>query len=642
MKNAIIAVTAILFVTTVVVAQNNGYIKSAAIKPRAGISNLYIYQPPKNLLIPPKMQALVLYQLKQAFYKKALPVKQVGDQYQFYFKAPDSVAVLMIGMVDGDKEEDDQNGLVIPRKEVVDNNSEAGYIVFLQNASGHRFAFEYVSLSGLLKGYAPYNLGIKVSDTHILQLYKTAYQLNPQLKKEDHYIDYLALLYQQKKDTVKSQLLAHANKLLLNKHEEKSWLNAVRIYNILKMEEEAMALKSNVLITFPNGEFAMQKYWEVFRESSNKTDETEASVLSAMHQYINRFNDTTGASKDLFYDKIITMSFNKRDLDIYAKYESLYHNADRLMSNNNWYAWRLSGRKLDNAGRELETAKLLSGKALRYIEGQLNSATLNDENYEALRSDYFKFTNTYALILYKLKQYDTAFYYQDIVYHADTRLNAGAILRYSAYAEKVKGATYAKAILEEHLQKGLDSPEMLQQLQAIYKQLNLPENTFIQLKKKNNLLAREKNNQAIKAKYGTTKAIDFSLKNLEGREVSLSSCLNKVVVLDFWATWCGPCRASFPAMQSLASQYKEDTSVVFLFIDVWENSSPQKMKAAALKLMQESNYHFNVLLDTNDKVATDYKVEGIPAKFVIDTKGHIVYMGKEVNDFSLIIEGAKE
>ncbi len=265
---------------------------------------------------------------------------------------------------------------------------------------------------------------------------------------------------------------------------------------------------------------------------------------------------------------------------------------------------------------------------------------LNNDLGHELQGTHNTFADTYALILYKLGQYDSAFYYQDAVYMQHGELDAGGLERYAVYAEKVKGANYARKVIEEQLLSGVNSPAMLSQLQSIYKQLNLPEDEFKKLQEKYNLVSRQKTAEAIKAKLGTTIAKNFTLKNILGEAVSLSSLKDKVVILDFWATWCGPCRASFPAMQEAVNKYKEDSTVAFLFIDVWENKAPKKMQEEAAKFIKDNKYSFNVLLDVDDKVITDYRVEGIPAKFVIDKKGNIVFMGNSSN-ISLEIENAR-
>ncbi|BAV07535.1 thiol:disulfide oxidoreductase related to ResA [Filimonas lacunae] len=124
------------------------------------------------------------------------------------------------------------------------------------------------------------------------------------------------------------------------------------------------------------------------------------------------------------------------------------------------------------------------------------------------------------------------------------------------------------------------------------------------------------------------KAPVFVLRNLEGTEVDLKQYQGKVVVLDFWATWCVPCKASFPAMQMAVDKYAADKNVVFLFIDTWEYT-PQAPVAAIKEYLEKKNLRFNVLLDEkspqtgNCEVVKKYGVDGVPAKFIIDKNGYI-------------------
>ena len=99
------------------------------------------------------------------------------------------------------------------------------------------------------------------------------------------------------------------------------------------------------------------------------------------------------------------------------------------------------------------------------------------------------------------------------------------------------------------------------------------------------------------------------------------------MILDFWATWCGPCKNSFPAMQKAANKYKNNTNVAFLFIDTWENAKDPK--PAVKKFIEERGYNFNVLFDLKDPVSNkcpvieSFGAKGIPAKYIIDKEGNI-------------------
>ena len=109
---------------------------------------------------------------------------------------------------------------------------------------------------------------------------------------------------------------------------------------------------------------------------------------------------------------------------------------------------------------------------------------------------------------------------------------------------------------------------------------------------------------------------DFTLQDLEGKPVSLSDYKGKVVFIDFWATWCPPCRASIPAVEKLYEQYKDDEDFVVLGINLQED------KDTILKFMKKQKMNYPVLL-SDKKVISNYKISSIPRFFIIDKNGEI-------------------
>ena len=112
-------------------------------------------------------------------------------------------------------------------------------------------------------------------------------------------------------------------------------------------------------------------------------------------------------------------------------------------------------------------------------------------------------------------------------------------------------------------------------------------------------------------------APDWKLKNLEGKTVELSEFRGKVVILDFWATWCIPCRVEIPRFVELQKQYADKGPVVIgVSLD---EQGPEVVK----KFVKQFGVNYPVVIG-NEKIADAYGIEGLPTTFVIDRHGRIV------------------
>ncbi len=115
------------------------------------------------------------------------------------------------------------------------------------------------------------------------------------------------------------------------------------------------------------------------------------------------------------------------------------------------------------------------------------------------------------------------------------------------------------------------------------------------------------------------RAAEFTLKDLDGNAVSLSSLRGKVVFLNIWATWCEPCREEMPSMETLYNEFKGNNDLVILAV-----SQDRRGKDVVKPYVEKNGYHFRVLLDPDDKLSETYDISGVPETFIIDRNGRIV------------------
>lgn len=406
---------------------------------------------------------------------------------------------------------------------------------------------------------------------------------------------------------------------------EENLLLARKLYNAMGNAGESQALEKDILKKFPKGimarDLAYDKIFGVKPEPA--IDIVEKDYLSWLKQYPAATYELKNREKYNFALLTLIQRFSK------TKQKEKVDTYLAQLSDPN-----LKAVALYNVGKDLMSSKEVLpaltyfGQALMLSKEAKESA--DPKTRKGFAAMYYgTIVNDYAAVL--LMNGQTA---ESIKLCADllvennyAGMNSQSLVLTLARALTLKGEQLnAFLALDKYLQNNPQSPEVLELCRDLYLKLNGGKSDFQQYL--NLLLADKQKAQMdhLKSVMVREKAPLFSLYNRKGERVNLSDYKGKLVVLDFWATWCVPCIQSFPGMQAVIDKYKGNKDVEFLFIDTWETKTDFEKNVN--DLIDKNNYTFNVLydkpLDQNEETAVKkYGVTAIPAKFIIDKNGDI-------------------
>lgn len=132
-------------------------------------------------------------------------------------------------------------------------------------------------------------------------------------------------------------------------------------------------------------------------------------------------------------------------------------------------------------------------------------------------------------------------------------------------------------------------------------------------------------------------APDFTLKSLDGTNLRLEEYRGQVVLLNFWASWCGPCRQEMPVLDKIHQRY-EDTGFAVLGVNVEGEAAP------AQEIVDKTDITFPVLIDAGQSVSELYELEAMPSTVVIDRDGMVRYVhrGYKPGDEAKYVEIVKQ
>lgn len=567
-------------------------------------------QPGKNLDLvyasEDEIEAFYAYMVGENNYPLDIDFSESDGQQKASIKIPDSAVAFAV---------------IIKADDTYDANDKKGYLVALYTENGEQISGSKSALSYFAITDGRY-YDIKGDAKQTMEILKTDLNSNPGLKSTWE-VPYLQLVY--KNDKSEREKLVRDYLDSLSKKTDPSELeyaSMMHLYDMMGQQTKYDSINAVTVEKFPKGSAARNAMYMHFDE---ETDLDKKSTILTNYLDLAKADNTS----DFMASTLAKKHYELNDMTNFEKYLSMVDDKINRASTLNSLAWPLaeSGKNLDSAEKMSKQSVDLIISLQKNPELKSDYSTKN-QYLKSLDSRFRMFADTYALILFKQDKVKEAITYQEKA-QGPKADDPEANQRYIEYLLADNQYELVKNKSENFIKSGHGTAKIKEAFKTAYLKGN-PSATDVEDKLAVlDEAAYNKQVADIKKTMLDEEAPAFTLKDMAGTDVSLASLKGKTVILDFWATWCGPCKASFPGMQEVVTKYKDNDKVVLLFVDTFERGATRKKMVE--DFIKRNNYDFHVVYDseiegTRDfEVAGKYDITGIPTKVIIGPDGRVKF-----------------
>ncbi len=492
---------------------------------------------------------------------------------------------------------------------IIDSNGGKGFVVFLHTTNGKPLPQSRARFSNALNLSSKSKTSKWYSDKlYQVSLFEQEFTDYPNLKPM--YIGfYLNALFESKKENYRTAIINELDQLIISSANLKisTLMLIVGTYKRLEEYEKAEIYAKQIRQLEPDGMFAATEYVE--KIAMEQDNDKKIS-------YFKEFEDRLPNSMLLptMMPRIAYAYIEKQDATnlklLIERYEKKlpYLQSAQVMSS--------IAKKMVEENLDLDLAK---SYFLKFKDIKNETEPTNDSNEFML-----------GLIYEKQGKINNAYVcFKNAITPISEKSNLEMNEHYILSAIQLGKKEEAKIAGEQYVRVGKSTEKIREVLRELYTESNGTTGVDLyisQLEK----IAKANRKATLTKQMISEPAPQFNLKDIQGNTVSLKDLKGKIIIIDFWATWCGPCVKSFPGMQRMQKKYSNNPNIKFLFVNTWELG--ENITTKVIEFVTKKGYKdFVVPLDTDGGVATEYKLTGIPAKFVIDTNGNICYksMGYE-------------